>query len=233
VVRQGGEHRPAVALRAAGLERLRDAKVDLGLARRRQPVRHRAPHELVREAVRETAARLLHEQPVSDGLVHGLEQDRLQDDLGPANGVQLEVGARDRGEREHLVRLGREPRESLVDDLPHGRRGPELRRRPREQRPSRPDLDCARVEQLAPELGHEERVAACQVGDRGTQLGRRFDPGRESHELGDLGLRQPAQADPALHLVRYTSTSVSAPPASASASRVAEQHRAAAPGRVA
>ena len=197
MVRQGGEHRPAVALRAARFERLGDEKVDLGLARRRQAVGHRAPHELVREAVGEAPARLLHEQPVPDGLVHGLEQDRLRDDLRPADGVQLEVGAGHRGELEHLVRLGREPGEPLVDDLPHGRRAPRARlpaaqgARPSGPISTAPASTSSRQSSVTRNALPPVRSA---IAERSSSVGSTPAASRTNSAISSV--RQPAQADP-------------------------------------
>ena len=68
----------------------------------------------------------------------------------------------------------------------------------------RSDLDRAGVDQLPPELRHEERVAAGEVADGRDELVGRLDTGREADELADLALRQAAEpdADDALRAVR-------------------------------
>ena len=126
VVRQRGQRPAAVAVRPARLERLGDEQVDLRLPRRGESVDHGAPDELVGEAIGKTPARLLHEQAVPHRLVDGVEQHVARHDLGALDRVQLEVGAGHRRERQHLVRLGREARQPLVDDLADGRRRAEL-----------------------------------------------------------------------------------------------------------
>ena len=192
VVCERGEPGPAVAFR---LERLRHPEVDLRLARGGETVGHRAADELVREAVGQPASRSLEENPAPNGLVDGVEQGGLRDDSGAANGVELELGAGHGGEGEQLVRLRREPREPLADDLAHGRRSAELGGRSRELRPAWTDLDRARLDEVAPELGHEERIPAGQLADDGRQSRRRLETGRQADELRDLVHGQPAEPD--------------------------------------
>src|SRR6185436_15958520 len=89
---------------------------------------------------------------------------------------------------EHLDRLRREPRETLVDDLAHGRRDAELARDACETHAERCRLYGAGADELAPELGDEKRVAARQLLDRGDEPGARLDTRGEPDELRDLAL---------------------------------------------
>ena len=196
VVRQRRESRATVAARAPARQRLGDEQVGLRLPGRRQPVGDRPADELVDEAVRERRPRLLDEETAERRLVQRAEEAVGRDDRRLAKGLEVELGTGDRSELEHGSRLGRVARESLAHDLPDRRRRAELGCRPDEARVARACVDRAGVDQLTPELGDEERVAARQLGDRRVQLVRGLDPGRESDELPELGVGEPTEPDP-------------------------------------
>ena len=195
VVREGGEDCPAVAAGPSVLERLGDPEVDLRPARGREPVVDGSADELVREPVCEAATRLLDQQAAPHGLLDRADQRRLVHDRRAPHRVELEVGSHHGSQLEDVPRLAGEPREPLADDVPHRRRDPELGRRPGETRAVRADVDGGGVDQLAPELGDQERVAAGEVADDRRQLGGGLDAGRQPDELADLARRQPAEAD--------------------------------------
>ncbi len=111
---------------------------------------------------------------------------RLEVELGPGDGSELE----------HRARLRRVASEPLTHDLAHGRRRAELGCRPDEARSARGGVDRVGVDELTPELRDEKRVAGCQLGHRRAQLVRGLDAGREPDELPDLGVGEPAEADP-------------------------------------
>ena len=89
-----------------------------------------------------------------------------------------------------------EPLEPLVGDLANGCGRPELRRGSHEPRRGRPDRNRSLVDQLAPELGDQEGVAAGEVADDAGELLRRLGSGGQADELRELGVREAAEPDP-------------------------------------
>ena len=170
--------------------------MQLGLPHGGQPVGDRAANELVGEPVRDGGAELLDEQAAPDPLVECFDQSLGRDDLRPAERLEVELRACDRGELEHGPRLGRVPCQPVADDLAHGRRRAQLRGRPHEARAARARLDRARFDELAPELGDEEGIATGQLADRPAQLGGRVAPCGEAEELADLVVREATEPDP-------------------------------------
>src|SRR5204863_6634337 len=104
--------------------------------------------------------------PAPDGLVERGEEGGLVQARGPADEVQLELGARRRRELEQVARAGRQPREAFAHDLADALGGPELRRRPGEPDGAAGDLNGAGLDERAPELADQERVAPGEVADR-------------------------------------------------------------------
>ena len=138
------------------LERLADAQVQLGAPEPRHAVVERPAHELVREPERELARRDLLDHPV---------RDRLLQRAGPArpDDREVELVAGDGGELEQVDgRVSRRARRwPTTSRTPSGlRRSASV---PAGQPLSQRDSDST---QRAPQLGHEERVAAGQLAQR-------------------------------------------------------------------
>ena len=187
VVREVGD-----GARARALERLADAQVQLGAPDRRQAVVERAADELVREPVGQPARRKLLDHAARDRLVQRGQQ------LGVghrAQHVELELGARRRRQLQQVG--GRRPQAGQPSrhDLAHALRRRELLQRPGEPDVAAGDLDGVAVDQAAPQLADQERVAVRQVGDRARQLGL-VAARHAAHELGHLVPGQAAEAQP-------------------------------------
>ena len=125
----------------------------------------------------------------ADRLVEGGEQLRLLQAGRAADDVELELGPGGRSQLEQVGRARRQAREPLADDLANALRGAELGQRPRQVDRSVDDLDPPGLDQRAPQLADQERVALGEVADRPGQLGGpRAGIGARgpAHELGDL-----------------------------------------------
>ena len=188
VVREVGDR-----ARARALERLAHAQMELRPAHRRQRVVERAADELVSEPVGQAARGQLLDHAARDRLL----QRRQQVGVGHlAQHVELELGAR-RGRQLQQVGGGRpQARQPARDHLAHALRRRELLERAGEPDAAAPDLDASAVDQAAPQLADEERVAAGHVGDRRCQLGHGLVAGYAAHQLGDVVAGQAAEAQP-------------------------------------
>src|SRR4029079_10756654 len=100
----------------------------------------------------EAEPRLLDEQAAAHGLLERLDERLLAPGRRTAHGVEPEVRPHHRRQLEPLGRAGREPRESLVDHLPDGRRDAECDRPVRQLHTVRAELEGARADELAPQL---------------------------------------------------------------------------------
>ena len=155
------------AVGGALVEGLGDPQMKLSAPPRGKPVVERPAHELVGEAVGERVARNLLDHAARDGLVERRGQRRGVKVPGLANHVGLELRAGDRGQLERSLRRRLEPREPLAHDVAHALGRVERRQRAGEVGPG---PGGARLDELAPHLGQEERVPARQLEDR---LGQR------------------------------------------------------------
>ncbi len=177
------------------LQRLGDAQVQLGAAQNAQPVVQRAAHELVREAVGQRGEGQLLDHPAAHRRFEGV--DPLELDGGrQAQDVELELGTGDGGQLEQVPGRGIQAGQTLADDLAHA-----LRRRDLLQGPGQPQrtlLDRERLplDERAPELAQQERVALGEVADRaGEPCVGRVDlaAARPANELPDVLLAEAAQ----------------------------------------
>jgi hypothetical protein len=186
------------------VERLGDPQVELRTTPRGEPVVERPAHELVGEPVSERVARHLLDHAARDGLVERRGERRRVDAPGLADHVGLELGAGDRRQLEHSPRPGLEPREPLVDHVAHA-----LRRVEPVQRVGKVGAGPggAGLDELAPQLRQQERIAAGQLEDRLGQRGQALEAaagladevldvvGREAREPQPRDLLVPAQVD--------------------------------------
>ena len=196
MVRERGQPGAAVAVGRRLLEGLRDPQVRLGAARGREPVGDRAPHELVLEPVREHRAALLDDEPALHRPVDGGEERLVRQAARMPDRLELEARTGHGRELEHGGGLRLEAGDPLADHLPHRRRRRDLARGPHRDHAAGPGDDPARLDELAPELRQEERVAAGQLGEGRGQLRRRRGAGGEPDELAHLVGREPAEPDP-------------------------------------
>ena len=194
VMSERGHAGSLVRERLAALERLGHAEVDLGAARSREAVDHGPAHQLVCEAVREAPRRHLDHETAPLRLVDGVEKRALLERRGPTQRVELELCARDRRELEHGGGRGIEPSQALAHDGAYRVRRTELRCRARELKDPVGGVDRAAVQQLAPELREEERIAGGEAPRTNSAISSRLRPLRRTRTTPS---------------VRPTSTSVS------------------------
>ena len=156
----------------------------------------RPSDELVGEPVREPGSRTLDEQPGVDGLVDRIQEGRLLQHVGVADGRELEVGAGDRGELEQLEAAteSRCSRWSATSRTVAGVPSSDVGRTSRAA--DGPIADGSLVDQLAPELGDQEGVAAGEVADDAVSSFRRLGPVGQADELRELGVCEAAEPDP-------------------------------------
>ena len=194
VVGEIGER--AARARAARLERLADAEVQLGAPRPREAVVERAPHELVAEPPRALAAGDLVDHAAGVGLVERAQQLGVGETGGAPDDVELDLGPRGRGELEQVDRGRREPGEPPAHDLADALGTAQLARRAMHVDPAVRQLDRARLDQRAPELAEQERVALGERVQRLRERDRRIAPRRAPDELRHLRVRQAGQPEP-------------------------------------
>ena len=156
--------------------------MQLGPAHAGQAVVDGAAHELVTEPIRELAVGQLHDDAAACRLVNGCDQLALFQARAPSDDCELELSARHRRQLEQLGGRRRQPRKPGADDLADAVGSFELG----EQGAGEPELalavrDQVRLGQGAPQLAHQERVTACEIGDRPGDL-RQFCAGAA---LGD------------------------------------------------
>ncbi len=189
----------AAGARLAGVERLGDTQVQLRPARPRQPVVERAPHELVGEAAGEPARRDLVDHPAAERLVQCGQQLGVLEPGGAPDHVEPELGARRRRQLEQLGGVRREPGQPLADDLAHALGAAELLRRAVDADRAARELDRAALDQPAPQLADQERVAVGELADRLRERERRgaqlAAPGA-ADELGHVAVGEPGEPQP-------------------------------------
>src|SRR5205823_10947339 len=113
-----------------------------------------------------------------------------------ADHVELELAADGGRKLEQVDRPRRESGEPLADDLAHALRRAEVRRRPGEAQRAVDELDGVGLDERAPELADEERVAPGELADRLRELGRpgaRLAARGAPDELGHLLAREAAE----------------------------------------
>ena len=174
VVGEIGER--AARARAARLERLADAEVQLGAPRPREAVVERAPHELMAEPPRAPAAGDLVDHAAAVGLVERAQELGVGETGGAPDDVELDLGPRGRGELEQVDRGRREPGEPPAHDLADALGTAQLAGRAMHADPAIRQLDRAGLDQRAPELAEQERVALGERVQRLRERDRRIGP---------------------------------------------------------
>ena len=167
MMRQVGEHAGRTCL---ALERLAHGQVHLRPPQPAEPVEKRAAHELVGEPVCQRPGRKLLEHSAADSLVEGGQQLRLREAGGPAHDAELELRSGRGRKLEQVDGPGGQAGEPLGDDLTNALGSAELSQRPGEPDCAIGDLDDAGLDERAPQLADEERVAVGQVADRPCEL---------------------------------------------------------------
>ncbi len=184
--------------RGGGLDRLARAQVQLGPARRRQPVVERTSHELVREAVDHRALGHGGHHAASQREVDRPEQGRLVDSRPTAEHREVELGPHHGGQLEHAGRRLVEPGQALAHHLAHSVGAAELLRGAGQPGAAVGDLERAGLDERAPELDHQERVALGEVMDGGCEdreVGAEIAARRPLDQLADLGAREAGQPE--------------------------------------
>jgi hypothetical protein len=192
---------PAAGPVAAQLfQRLGDAAVQTGAARRAQRVVQRVVDQVVRERERACLLGALEHQRRLDRPVQHVDEPVLVRVHDAHEQLEVEVAADDGGARQHVPAVLAEALDPPVDDLAHALRQaqrveladelPAAVRRPH---------DRTRLREVAQDLAHEERVAVGLSRD----LARERQPrrvqlvtGRVLHQRDDRGLAQTAQGQP-------------------------------------
>ncbi len=187
--------RASRAVGGALVERLGDAEVELGAPARGEAVVERAPHQLVGEPVRKRVTRHLLDHAAGDAVVKRRGQGRGVEPARLADHVGLELRARDRGQLQHGLRRGVEPREPLAHDVAHAVRRVERRQRPGQVGAWRRG---AGLDQRPPHLGEQERVPAREHEHRLGQRGQALEgsAARLAYELLDVFDREAGQPHP-------------------------------------
>ena len=165
----------------------------------REPVVERPAHELVGEAVGEPARRQLLDHPAAHRLVERGQQLGVPRGRRPADDVELELRPTVAASSSRSLVAGRQAREPLADDLAHALGRAELGERPRERDRAVDDLDRAGLDERAPQLADQERVALGQVADRPRELrepGAESAPAARRDELGHLVAGEPGEPQP-------------------------------------
>jgi FAD/FMN-containing dehydrogenase len=147
----------------------------------------------VGEAVGQPARRQLLDHPAGDRLVEHGEQLRVAQPGGATDDVELELRPGRGRQLQHVVGARGEAGEPPADHLAHALRRAQLGQRPGEPDRATGQLDESRLDQRAPQLAHEERVAAGKIADRPRQLGRAGAGAGPVDELAHLGVRQATQ----------------------------------------
>ena len=106
------------------------------------------------------------DHPAADRLVERREELGVPDSGGAADDVELELRACRGGELEQIAGAGRQAGETLADHLAHALGAAELGGRAHQSHLAVGQLDGAGLDEGAPELADQERVAVRQVADR-------------------------------------------------------------------
>ena len=194
VVRERGEPAPSGPGCGLLLQCPGHAQVQPGPAGGRDAVVDGPAHELVGEPVGEAPASGLLEEAAAHSLVDRVEQGAFFERGGAAHRVELELGPDHGAELEHLAGRPRQAGEAVCDDLAHRLGRPDVVDRVSQPHGQQPHLERLGIDQVAPELGEEERVPVRQAEDRLRHLPRPLCAGGQAHELRHLVVAQPAQA---------------------------------------
>ena len=173
-----------------------EVEVGAPAGRGAQVVDHRAPHEHVREAVL-AGARLV-DQARADGGVERAEHVALRGPQGVGHHRDRERGAGDRRRLQHPAGLLGQARHADRDHLADALGAGHVVERPRRSPRAAALDDVPGVDQVPPQLTHEEGVA---VGLGGEQVGDRLERGvalaaaDRVHEVADLPAVERAEPD--------------------------------------
>ena len=157
VIGQGRKGANRVA--RGGFPGLADSQVEVGPPDPREPVIDGTPDKLVGEPVGERRVLELLDEAATHRLIERRQELALRQSRSSADDLELERRTGGRGQLEQLGRRGRKPRQPLADHLAHAFGCIQLGQRRVDPRDCILRLDRPRLDERAPQLADEKRVA--------------------------------------------------------------------------